>query len=273
MEKIDRLGWTAGFAFRSYGVRVGVRVNDADVLERLRSHLPPGWKPAKSPVVQHIYSVFVGRRSGPNIRGYNLAYRNIGRLVRTLDLEQLFDAFEADLHLNVAESAQRRVFVHAGVVGWKGKAILLPGRSLSGKTTLVTELLKAGAAFYSDEYAVLDLQGRVHPYPRPLAIRESGSVKQTRRTAEALGATVGARPLPVGLVVVSNYKDGARWRPRAVSAGLGALALLNNTVSIRREPNKALSALTQAVSSAPILTGLRGEATETVDLILSRFDR
>jgi hypothetical protein len=248
-------------------------VNDADVLERLRSHLPPGWKPATSPVVQHIYSLFVGRRSGRNIRGYNLAYRNTVRLARSLDLDQIFDAFESDLHLNVAEMAQRRVFIHAGVVGWKGKAILMPGRSLSGKTTLVTELLKAGAAFYSDEYAVLDLQGRVHPYPRPLSIRESGSVRQTRRTPEALGAVVGARPLPVGLVVVSNYKNGARWRPRSLSPGLGALALLDNTVSIRREPGKALPALTRAISGAPILTGVRGEAKETVDLILSRVDR
>jgi len=273
MEKIDRLGWTAGFAFRSYGVRVGVRVNNADLLERLRTHLPPSWKPAPSPSVQHIYSLFAGRTSGRNIRGYNLLYRNTVRLVRTLDLEQLFDAFESDLHLNVAESAKQRIFVHAGVVGWRGRAILIPGRSLSGKTTLVAELLRAGAVFYSDEYAVLDSRGRVHPYPRSLAIRESGSVKQTRRTPEALGAVVGAQPLPVGLVVVSKYKNGARWRPRILSPGLGALALLDNTVSIRRTPDKALPALTRAVSRAPILTGVRGEAKETVDLILRTFER
>jgi len=271
MEKIDRLGWTAGFAFRSYGVRVGVRVTDAGVLERLRSHLPPGWKPAKSPVVQHLYSLVVGRGSRPNVRGFNLLYRNTVRLVRSLDLDQVFEVFESDLHLHVAELAHRRVFIHAGVVGWKGQAILMPGRSLSGKTTLVAELLRAGASFYSDEYAVLDLQGRVHPYPRALAIREESSSKQTRRTPEALGAVVGARPLPVGLVVVSNYKVGAKWRPRSLSPGQGALALLDNTVSIRREPEKALPALTRAVSRAPVLAGVRGEAKETVDLILSSF--
>jgi len=205
------------------------------------------------------------------VRGFNLLYRNTVRLVRSFDLDQIFDVFESDLHLHVAELARRRVFIHAGVVGWKGQAILMPGRSLSGKTTLVAELLRAGASFYSDEYAVLDLQGRVHPYPRALSIREEGSSKQTRRTPEALGAVVGARPLPVGLVVVSNYKVGAKWRPRSLSPGQGALALLDNTVSIRREPEKALPALTRAVSSAPVLTGVRGEAKETVDLILSSF--
>jgi predicted ATPase len=44
----------------------------------------------------------------------------------------------------VATEAPRRVFVHAGVVGWKGQAILVPGRSYSGKTTLIAALMKAG---------------------------------------------------------------------------------------------------------------------------------
>src|SRR5438552_10085328 len=86
MEKIDRLGWADGFAFRSYGVRVGVRVTDAGLLERLRTHLPPGWKPAASPVVQHLYSLIVGRSSRPNVRSFNILYRNTVRLVRSLDL-------------------------------------------------------------------------------------------------------------------------------------------------------------------------------------------
>ncbi|HEX8136796.1 MAG TPA: hypothetical protein VF544_04325 [Pyrinomonadaceae bacterium] len=44
MEKIDHLGWAGGFSFVSYGRRIGVRTNDAGVLERLHEHLPPGWK-------------------------------------------------------------------------------------------------------------------------------------------------------------------------------------------------------------------------------------
>jgi hypothetical protein len=34
--------------------------------------------------------------------------------------------------------------------------------SYSGKTTLVSELIRAGATYYSDEYAVIDERGRVH---------------------------------------------------------------------------------------------------------------
>lgn len=32
MKKFDRLGWAEGFVFISHGVRVGVRVDDADIL-------------------------------------------------------------------------------------------------------------------------------------------------------------------------------------------------------------------------------------------------
>ncbi len=60
MAKLDRLGWAAGISFITYGVRIGVRVNDPSVLERVLHHLPPGWKLAASPVVERLYSLIVG---------------------------------------------------------------------------------------------------------------------------------------------------------------------------------------------------------------------
>jgi hypothetical protein len=60
MEKIDRLGWAAGLAFTAYGVRVGIRVSETDVLKRVGIYLPPTWKPASSPRVDILYSLVVG---------------------------------------------------------------------------------------------------------------------------------------------------------------------------------------------------------------------
>ena len=43
------------------------------------------------------------------------------------------------------------------IVTWgRGRAIVIPGRTFSGKSTLVAELVRAGATYYSDEYAVED---------------------------------------------------------------------------------------------------------------------
>lgn len=274
MEKIDRLGWAAGISLTSYGVRIGIRVNDPKVLDRLPDYLPPEWKPAESLVVDRLYSLIIGGASArTNVRRFNILYGDISKLVRTVDDELFFDAFESDLQLHVAEWARRRVFVHCGVVGYKGRAILVPGRSHSGKTTLIAELVRAGAVYYSDEYAVLDAQGHVHPYSRPLAVREEAGGKQTKREAQFFGGVKGFKPLPVGLVVSTHHKPGARWRPKILTPGKGLLELLANTVSARRQPERALATLQRVVSVAPVLKGARGEAAETVAAIFKTMEK
>lgn len=150
---------------------------------------------------------------------------------------------------------------------------MIPGKSFSGKSTLTSALVRAGATYYSDEYAVLDARGRVHHYARPLAIRENGDLqKQRKYTIESLGGRAGSKPLPIGLVVVSKYKPGARWRPRQLSAGEGALELIANTVSARRKPEKVLSTLNLVVAGAPVLKGFRGDACQLVDFIFETLN-
>jgi hypothetical protein len=273
MAKLDRLGWAGGICFTSYGLRIGIRVNQPELLQRLPVHLPPGWRPALSPVVDHLYSLRAAR-SDPSarVRRYNLLYAGAARLARTAELEELFEPLETDLQMYVAEWARRRVFVHAGVVGWRGKAIVIPGRSFSGKTTLVTALVRAGATYYSDEYAVFDTQGRVHPYARRLSIRTDGGGERYRCGAEALGGRRGVKPLPVGLIAVTEYQEGARWRPRRLSPGQAALALLANTVPVRRRPAAAVAALHQVICHATALKGARGEAERVADALLSSMD-
>src|ERR1700749_2073931 len=145
MLKLDRLGWTAGLTFRSFGVRFGVRSDDPRALELLAPHLPPSTRAAAAGAVERLYSVRLGGDSADSarrgLRRFHLLYANHTLLARTEDAEELFERFESDLRLAVAESARRRVFVHAGVVGWKGRAILVPGRSFTGKTTLTAELV------------------------------------------------------------------------------------------------------------------------------------
>jgi hypothetical protein len=273
MEKVDRLGWAVGFSLETYGLRIGIRANDAAGLQRVCDHLPHEWKPTSSSVVDRIYSIIIGGKgTRSNVRRFNLLYGDHIRLARSSDVDQVFDTLESDLRLVVAEFARRRVFVHAGVVGWKGSAIVIPGRSYSGKSTLVAELVKAGATYYSDEYAVFDAKGRVHPFHKPLEIRNEGSFKQSRVTVEEIGGKSGAKPLPVSLVLMTEYKANARWRPRQLTPGQGVLALLSNTVSARRSPEKALASLQHVVAQAEILKGARGDASELSRAILERAE-
>lgn len=267
MSKLDRLGWAAGLTFKSYGVRFGVRTDDPLVLGRLAELLPPRTELVPNGVVERLYSIRAGGAGRRGLRRFGLLYADHVLLARTLDAEELSERFESDLQLFVAEAARRRVFVHAGAVGWKGRAVLVPGRSFSGKTTLVAELVRAGATYYSDEFAVLDPSGRVHPYPKPLAVRDEG-FRQHKVSVEGLGGSVGSKALPVGLVVVSEFREGARFRPRPLTPGQGSLALLANTVPARRRPLEVLETLELVVRTATILRGRRGEAAEAARKIL-----
>ena len=269
MEKIDRLGWAAGLATIAYGHRIGVRVSDPVALERVRACLPPGSKPAARPRVDCMYSLVVGG-GGPKVRRFSLLYRGTERIARTHDLDTVYATLEDDLKLHVASASPSRVFVHAGVVGWRGGAIVLPGRSYAGKSVLVAALVRAGATYYSDEYAVLDQRGRVHPFARALKLR-------TRRGASAGQAPevppelpVGERPLPVRLVVLTHYEPEASWRSELLSPGQAMLALMECTVPTRYRPEATLRALQAIVTRAPVIHGVRGEVEEAVERLLSR---
>jgi hypothetical protein len=273
MSKVDRLEWVSGFALKSYGVRIGIRSNDPDCFSRICERLPDNWTVSSSPLVDRLYSILIHDNSRhTNGRSFNMLYGDHVRLARSRDQHIVFDAFESDLRLFVAELAHDRVFVHAGVVGWKDRAIILPGRSFSGKSTLVAELIKAGATYYSDEYAVLDSRGRVHPFLKPLEMREQGDTRQTKVQVNQLGGESGTKPLPVSLVVVSRFRPDAKWHPRTLSPGKGVLELLANTVSARRKPEQAFAMLQQVAAKARVLKGIRGEASAIAQRILEKSE-
>ncbi|HEX7140818.1 MAG TPA: hypothetical protein VF219_23395 [Vicinamibacterales bacterium] len=191
------------------------------------------------------------------MRSFNILYVGGAVVARSLDRAAIVDAFSSRAQLAVAEHARNELFVHAGVVEWNGRAILIPGRTFTGKSTLTLAFLQAGARYYSDEYAIIDKRGRVHPFPRPISIRGPG-VREREAFAPA------TRAIPVGWILLTAFRGGAKWRPRAITPGQAVLALLANTVSARRRPGGALRVLHRAVEHVVALKGVRGEAEETV---------
>src|SRR5262249_5978853 len=100
MLKIDRLVWAAGFQGTCFGVRVGVRANAEEALERLRPALPWGWRYTDKPVVDVLYSfIDGGTQSRPGIQRFNILYSGAARLARTLDVAEILLAFENGLQL------------------------------------------------------------------------------------------------------------------------------------------------------------------------------
>jgi hypothetical protein len=267
VEKLDRLRTTAIIRLTLFGIRIGIRATAKGLLDRLISRVP-GWKKTTSTSVERLYSVVDGcaaRSVGD--RGHCYSILADGRmLVARANWEELCEAFDSDLEFFIASRSRKLLFVHAGVVSWRGQAIVIPGPSKSGKTTLVRALLGAGASYYSDEFALIDSAGSVHPFPRPLAIRENGSI--TRIAAAQLGAPQATACARIARVILTRYAHGIQWCPRVLSHGQGILGILQNTVAALRYPELVLTALQRAIPQAHVLGGMRGEAEEAASLIL-----
>ena len=188
------------------------------------------------------------------------------------DASAATEALLADLELWVAEHAQGAVFVHAGCAVADGRAIVIPGYTWFGKTSLVAALVRAGADYYSDEYAVLDDRGLVHPYPRSLRVRSRVGGTTERVPVAELGGTTGHGPAQVGLIAAVRYDGETGWDVAPVSRSQAALQLLTHTVGAQSSPEVALHAIQGATEGALAVVGVRGEADEAASTLLEMLD-
>jgi hypothetical protein len=163
--------------------------------------------------------------------------------------------------------------VHAGVVQVGNKAVLLPGGTHAGKSTLVAELVRRGANYFSDEYALIDAGGSVHPYARPLLLRrattgQQSAEQQSPALVEELGGESGREPVSVGWVLSVQFQPTSSWGLNPVPQSEGLLILLRNTPHILAEQPHILETLGRASASAKCFVGRRGDALDAAPRIL-----
>jgi hypothetical protein len=125
-----------------------------------------------------------GRRAEGYVNGFELWSIAIPR-------RRWLEVLTGQIVATITMLLRRLVFVHAGAVEVAGRGCILIGQSGAGKTSTVAALLLRGAAYLSDEVALLDpgTNGLV-PFQLPMAIK-----RWTARAARALpsGTDVTAR--------------------------------------------------------------------------------
>ena len=161
--------------------------------------------------------------------------------------------------------------IHAGAVLLNGRVLLLPGATHSGKSSLVAELLKRGATYFSDEYALIDLEGCVHPYPRPLLLRND-SLKQFPVLPSEWNAPIGDGPAPVGWMMSLKHQSSSGWSAVGISQSEAVLTLLQNTPHTLADSPDLVQRFQRAVASATCYAGCRPEVSQAVDHILRLID-
>lgn len=99
--------------------------------------------------------------------------------------------FEWGLNWCISNRAHRYLILHSAVVEKDGRALLLPARPGSGKSTLTAALLHRGFRLLSDEHVLIRPEdGRLVPIPRPIALKnESISIIRELGPDLVLGPT------------------------------------------------------------------------------------
>jgi hypothetical protein len=259
--------------FHGYGVSFRLRATDDELLDQMAARGSAlGWTRhvATPEAVEYVARRVPAEADPPAAASFEL-HRDGVSLDRSHDLNALLDTFENQAKIDMAFGATGCLFVHAGVVGWRGRAILMPGRSRSGKTTLVEALVALGADYYSDEFAVLEPDGRVRPYAIPLSLRGRAGRPAAKASIESLGGRPGVDALPVGLIVVTHHRPRARWRPRPLSRSEAMLALMDNTVAATRPPAVTMPILRQAALDVRAIHTPRGDARAAASRLLAEL--
>ena len=258
-------------ALSCYGVEIClVDAAGAKLRQRLRDTLPPEFvalsRPG-SPVISYV--VTADRLPGTAEHlGYCITCDGVEVFAAATE-EDVFQWLCQDIDNTVAQRSRQMLFVHAGVVGWRGLAIVIPGRSYTGKSTLVAELVRRGAVYYSDEFAVLDDTGRVHPYRRTPVLRDERRQVQDLRLMREDEPT---EPLPIGLIVAGAHQQGATWRPAVVRGAQAVLPLIDNTVLAQQESARMLRIVARVAPTVVTLRGPRSEATDVAARLLDLVD-
>ncbi len=254
-DKVTNLdkGQSRRLAFDAWGVQVALEWDNPDYDEEMSRLLLPNWthNPELSP--DAVFRLTVDPSTGRDrLYGPQASARFVTPPYSVA-------AVESRLHMHLAETTRQAVYVHAGAVEWQGAVVLVPGRSYTGKTTLVRALVAEGARYMSDEFAVIDEEGLVHPFPRPLSIR-GGSDGYIERYD--LADQTCLEPKPLALLAAVRFRSGAAWCVQEISAGSAVLELFDNTVAAREVPVFSLECLARAVQGALCLKGEHGGACE-----------
>ena len=259
------------FNFESYGVRVRIESDSQELLDEARRTVIAGlfdraeFIESANTECDHVFGMsFDGE--------HYLLYKNGEQISYGTSYKLFFKSLNSRLRIEVAEYAESKVFLHAGVVGWNGSAILLPAKSFQGKSTLTAELVKIGAEYYSDEYAILDEHGYVHSFPRKLSMRYFGGTREKEVSVEDIGGVYGIKPLPVGLVLLTGFQKGAVWDPQVLSPGNGIIEIIQHTIPIRRNSEFVLKVLDLVARRAIIVKSPRGDVKKFAKFLLKFFD-
>lgn len=186
--------------FRCLGVTWSLRSDDPAVAQAVvtlyASCAAPGAEPTRA------FDVWVGARGTVSLAV------NGSTVLTDVDPGHALAHLAWEVNQAVIASPGDRLLLHAAAAEHDGSAVVLAGPHGSGKSTLVTALVRAGMRYVTDDVVALDLAtGRVDPYPKPIGLKP-GSWPEFPDVAQ-IADDSAARAVGEWLVAPHQLRDGA----------------------------------------------------------------
>lgn len=272
---LEKRNWRHELKIECFGVKIGVRSNNLALFNKIKNNLseilPVEWSEIEETSVEHWVSIIKGEDKPKEIT----VYKDEEFAGRNFSADVIYDLIVSKIRATIAEFASEYVFLHAGVVSRDGKAIIIPGKSRAGKTTLVLELIKRNCDYFSDEFAVIDKNGLVYPFPKKVSVR--GIIDEHRQldiSVSEYGGKIGKKPVPAGYILITDYSEGKRTGNFKInSSGNGVMSAVSNSISVRQNPKFVLEVLSKIANQAIVLEAKRGEAAEFADFFLDFIEK
>lgn len=134
------------------------------------------------------FHVSVRRPAGPlGLRRWwrqqAMVYLDDARPFEPLPIDMAVPMLEWSINWCAATQANQYVMIHAAVLERAGRALVLPGITGAGKSTLCAGLALRDWRLLSDEFALIrPADGQVDPWPRPISLKNA-SIEVIRRWA------------------------------------------------------------------------------------------
>lgn len=178
-------------------------------------------------------------------------------------------------------------YVHAGVVAVDGEALILPGLSRAGKSTLVLALLQQGADFLSDELLVFDPSDKtLLPFPRAVKVRDEcvayfptlasafvGQGEGRFLQFDALGDLCIARTATPAHIAAPRWEAAVVDKVEPLSRGQGLVHLTESVLNFGSHGPGSIDHLAELVGAASCSSVTWSDPHAAASLLLETLGR
>ncbi len=183
-----------------------------------------------------------------------------------------YPMLESAINFCIGTGVMRALLIHAAVVERDGRAVVMPGYTGSGKSTLTAALISKGWRLLSDEVAIIDLKdGSLLPYPRAISLKNDAidlilerypDLTVSRRYEGTLKGTLAFVKAPLSSVLCSDqsarpflllaprFKAGSRLVCRRIENGESFMLLVKQSPNYKTLSASGFRALADFVESS-----------------------